>query len=69
MANWGDWLEGLSVGWIILIGAFLFFFPEPFTTFWGAVLIAIGVIGFFVGWWADRQEEEETTNTMRGPGP
>lgn len=57
MADWGTWLEGISIGWLFLIGIILFFFPEPVTSFWGAVIIAIGVIGFFVGWWGDRQSD------------
>lgn len=57
MANWGKWLEGISVSWIIIIGVILFFFPEPISSFWGAVLILAGVVAFFVGWWQDRQNQ------------
>ncbi len=59
--NWGQRLEGIGAGWIILLGVLFFFFPEPVTSFWGAILILIGVGIFLVGWWRDRQESETVT--------
>ncbi|ELZ26303.1 hypothetical protein C474_21441 [Halogeometricum pallidum JCM 14848] len=63
MPDVGGWLEGISVGWLLLIGLALFFFPEPITSFWGAVIIGIGIVGFFAGWWSDRQSDSTTGAT------
>ncbi|RBI59925.1 hypothetical protein DMJ13_19675 [halophilic archaeon] len=60
MANWAEWLEGVSVTWIIVLGVFLFFFPEPISSVVGAILLGIGVVAFFVGWWEDRQADSTT---------
>lgn len=48
-ANDSSWGGGL-ITLLIVIGAVLFVFPEPATSAVGILLIAIGVIGWLIGW-------------------
>ena len=37
---------------LVLVGAALFFFPEPATSAIGVALVVVGVIAWLVEWWS-----------------
>jgi hypothetical protein len=46
--NWTDWLDEGTIGLLLVVGIFLFLFPEPGTSAIGALLIAAGIGGLIV---------------------
>ncbi|NHN61458.1 MULTISPECIES: DUF308 domain-containing protein [Halorussus] len=46
----GSWLDEGLIGTFIVVGAILFFFPEPTTSAVGVAMLAMGVMGWIVDW-------------------
>lgn len=54
MVSWKKYWSGVGVSGLIVIGALLFFFPEPLTSFLGVVLILTAALIWLAGWYRDR---------------
>ncbi|MFC6824899.1 hypothetical protein [Halopelagius fulvigenes] len=71
MVDWKKYWAAIGVGELIVIGALLFFFPEPTTSIIGIALIATAVVVWLAGWlrgddndgdeYDDEYAETETT--------
>lgn len=47
-SDWTDWLDEGTIALLLIVGGFLFFVPEPFTSVVGVLLIAAGLGGLLV---------------------
>ncbi|WP_435181678.1 hypothetical protein [Halorussus sp. AFM4] len=46
----GSWLDEGLIATFLIVGAVLFFFPEPTTSAVGIAMLAMGVMGWVVDW-------------------
>lgn len=63
MVEWTSYWGAIGVAELLVIGAVLFFFPEPATSFVGMVLILVAAIAWLAGWYGTRDQRtgrEET---------
>lgn len=61
MVDWKKYWGAIGVVELLVIGAVLFFFPEPATSFVGMVLILVAAITWLAGWYgtSDRETDPE----------
>lgn len=63
MVNWKKYWAAIGVGELIIIGALLFFFPEPTTSLIGIALILTAAIVWLAGWYRGSDEDDEYAET------
>lgn len=57
MVDWTRYWGAVGVTELLVIGALLFFFPEPATSFAGMVLILVAAIVWLAGWYGAHEKE------------
>lgn len=59
MVDWKKYWAAVGVGELIVIGALLFFFPEPTTSILGIILIGTAVLVWLAGWYRGDDDDNE----------
>lgn len=57
MVSWEKYWSAVGVGGLIVIGALLFFFPEPMTSLLGIILILTAALIWLAGWYRERNTQ------------
>lgn len=61
MGDFRTWWDRLGIGWVIILGLVLFFFPEPTTSLIGTLLIIAATLTWLAGWYSSRKTTIQTS--------